>query len=622
MRLSGLPVLLGALLLALPAHAQESAAERSGEIADVPSGPATLRGRIVHPDRPAAAAGMTVVLYALPTRGVPGLRQATADANGDFAFEGISNDPHTAYLIGTRHAGVPFGQRVVFAPGERERSVELRISDPIADAGDVSVGEATLRIDWLGRRLRVTETYQLQNSSERVVFVPEPARGRSAPALRAALPEGALRFAPSLGSPELVWTRSGLNLALWGPVYPGAHTVSFAYDIPVSPPRAELTKRFPSGAKRVRVLALDGGPAVTVDGLDVGEPVTLERGSYRALEGADVAAGTRLVVVVEIPEASSDLARLSVPRVRIFLELDDAALIVNEEHHFAVEGGAALVPADGEALLRVGLPAGASGLRLGADSFALGAGLHPAGGIAVQGPLPAGASTLTFRYHLPVEAVPVDFRREFPETVSLLSIFLTDTGVLVETQRMHRQRPVRTPDRTYLHLEAFEIASGEAVSLELSPLSPRSGASPWATWSFALAAVAGAVWFLAAPLRGPPEEAPSDAGALSATELESIYATIHDLDHDFETGKLEEGDYHRLRDELRLRAVALLREERARAARPAPESAPPPEARGDTCAECGAPVGSADRFCSRCGGRLDGAAPAGAPPSSRRGAIA
>ncbi len=56
-------------LLAIPSFAQEGAPE---PLADVPSGPATLRGRVIHDERPEANAGVEVVLYALGPEGQPG----------------------------------------------------------------------------------------------------------------------------------------------------------------------------------------------------------------------------------------------------------------------------------------------------------------------------------------------------------------------------------------------------------------------------------------------------------------------------------------------------------------------------------------------------------------------
>jgi hypothetical protein len=104
-------------------------------------------------------------------------------------------------------------------------------------------------------------------------------------------------------------------------------------------------------------------------------------------------------------------------------------------------------------------------------------------------------------------------------------------------------------------------------------------------------------------------------------EREAIYAEIHDLDHDHETGKLEEDDYGPMREALRARAIELLRAERNGAAAAPPDEASTvqpstaataePDAAASKphsarfCPHCGEGLKPDWRFCSHCGGRLD-----------------
>ncbi|MCH8133285.1 MAG: hypothetical protein IIA30_12105, partial [Myxococcales bacterium] len=98
--------------LATAAGAQpgsQTAAERAG----VPPGNGAISGRVIG----ASEAGIDIVLYALPTEAEPGLAYATTDAEGRFLFKGVDPNPTTAYLVGARSAGVPFGPRGRFKPG-------------------------------------------------------------------------------------------------------------------------------------------------------------------------------------------------------------------------------------------------------------------------------------------------------------------------------------------------------------------------------------------------------------------------------------------------------------------------------------------------------------------------
>jgi hypothetical protein len=82
-------------------------------------------------------------------------------------------------------------------------------------------------------------------------------------------------------------------------------------------------------------------------------------------------------------------------------------------------------------------------------------------------------------------------------------------------------------------------------------------------------------------------------------EREAVMRSIRDLDEDFETGKLEAEDHSRLRDELRARAVTLLRAEREGAAPAAARTAA-----SERCPGCNGAVRAGDRFCPACGARL------------------
>ena len=66
--------------------------------------------------------------------------------SGRFTFQGISNDPTTPYHVGARYQGVPYSAaRVVFAPGELEREVEIRVAEVTDEAERLSVPLARLR---------------------------------------------------------------------------------------------------------------------------------------------------------------------------------------------------------------------------------------------------------------------------------------------------------------------------------------------------------------------------------------------------------------------------------------------------------------------------------------------
>jgi hypothetical protein len=120
------------------------------------------------------------------------------------------------------------------------------------------------------------------------------------------------------------------------------------------------------------------------------------------------------------------------------------------------------------------------------------------------------------------------------------------------------------------------------------------------------------------PLRAALRREAEDLSPRAAIQAkrEAVYTAIADLDHDFETAKLEEADYTAMRERFRHEAIELLRAERAAdsvhivpasPASDAPQttSASSQPATGGFCPSCGGAITTAWRFCSHCGDHLN-----------------
>jgi hypothetical protein len=580
-----------ALLLASAGVAQEAG------IPDVPSGTAALRGRLVHAERPEAVAGVDVVLYSLTPGGSPGVRRTTSDAEGRYAFEDIASNPDTSYLVGAHFAGIPFpGGRVSFGESVSELEVEIPIADLTDDPAQVRVAAVRARLDRLGNQWLVHETVELENPGPRAYSA--EARSPEHAAFESRLPRAAHGFSMPLGIvPDGVVFSEG-RLAFYGPIYPGPQELSYSYHVPVENQAVDLGREFGRAVEQVEWLLPEADIAIGRSDLEEEEPLQLEGRSYARHRRPRVAAGEAIGLVLDVPELELTGDTLSLEALRLFLELDDAALLVREEYRFEVSGGLPAVGIPEDPLMHVPLPAGAYNLRFHPDF-----GLQPSagGGIDLLGPVPAGESVLEILYRLPRESGVVELTRSVSLHDPLLSVYVSDSGLLVESDRLHRKRPVRTPDRLYMHFEAFEVEPGEQVALRLATLAPRAGLPRSLAWVLALAIGVGGVAFLTGPLRTPSEEEEAEPEASqSRRERDSVVAAIRDLDHDYETGKVSEADYGSFREELRARALALLREERLEQSR---ERAPvPPPA---ACPACAAEVRPSDRFCAQCGAPVE-----------------
>ncbi len=592
------------LLLALASAAQTP---------DVPAGSGLVRGRVLLESGAAPGSSLPVLLYALSASGEPGIRETASDAAGEFRFAGVSTDPGTVYLIGTRIGEVPFGARAAFAPGQSELEVELRVAETSSDASAIRVGEARLQLDWGCSGLRLSESIELRNPGATVLYIPEAERAGAEPILRWQLPERAAGFQSALGSFEQGVELVGSELRFWGPLHPGSRALEFLYDVPAAE-RIPFERRFARGAERVTLL-VHGAASPLSPGPGFRPEADVVRGDARhaAASSGALAAGSALRFELPAPPRPDAAASLALDSAEIWLELDDATLRADEAFALEVAGGAALSGA-GSPLLCLELPEGVSDLRFSNETLALGLESDAGGALALRGPLPAGRSELRIRYQLPVSSNPVRFARRFPLALPVARLLVADTGVVPETRRLHRLQSVAVADRSYAHLEGLAFEAGEELAVDLRRI--QLGAGLPRGVSLALVGAGGllALLLLSAPLRdarGRVADAAPDAGESGAArEREALYAAIADLDHDFETGKLSPEDHERMRDELRARAVALLRSERAQAGARGSGASAPERALGETapaqrrCSACAAPVEASARFCSHCGARL------------------
>nr|MCS5635581.1 zinc ribbon domain-containing protein [Myxococcota bacterium] len=332
---------------------------------------------------------------------------------------------------------------------------------------------------------------------------------------------------------------------------------------------------------------------------DTFEPVMIQEAEYASYLGQAIAPGGEIRIALPVLATSNDLDSLRLTRADFWIDHDDTAIRVTAEVHLKVSGSTRLAAPPGTSLLDLELPPGAEFLGLNGTTEMLGVEANGSGGLAVRGPLSPGASVVAYRYRLPVDGkAELDLRFERP--VDLLNVLVADSGVVIESDRLHRKRPFKQGTRFYLHREAYQLDANESVVVGLGPLE-RPALSQAGARGAALFLAALAAFFLFGPLRGRREANKPASRSDWAVEREVLYESIRDLDHDFETGKIDEADYGVMRAELRSHAIELMREEK---------QGPPSEplaARtiGRACPSCGAAAQVAWRFCAECGSDLD-----------------
>jgi hypothetical protein len=556
---------VAALCLAVASSAATGAEDPSDtDSPGLPLGDGTLRGAVVHPDGPGHTAGLRLALYSLRSDGSGGTGSADTDADGKFAFENLSTDPSLIYLVGVHYNGVAFSQRVGFAPGRRELAVVLNVSDPAdhasAATAPVTLAMTAIRLTWPGAAIVVREDQLLRNAAASEVHIPSDQRELARAPFRAVLPTGASDFASPPDSRDS-FSLHGDELHYWGPVRPGDQEIRYRYRIPVTGRVLRLRRGFPDGTERLELLfPAASGLRVESAELEPGKDVAFEGETYRSLSATGLPPGARVELTIELPQTRSDPAALTLDAVSLSVELDDTVLQVTQDQRLRVSAGAPLAGSRDAPLMHLELPPGAELAPLSAAATDMGIEMGADGGLDVRGPLMPGEHGVSWRYRIPVRDGSTRLDLRFPRDLPVLDMRVADTGLVIESHRLHRLQPRTMGTRSYLFRRARQIEAGETLSIRFRALERRSG-SRRASLALVLVLAAGAVSFVMAPLR--PKAGSQDSRTpepeSTALERELLDDTLRDLACDFETGKIAELDYRQRRAELVDRVAALQR---------------------------------------------------------------
>ena len=427
-------------------------------------------------------------------------------------------------------------------------------------------------------------------------------------------------------------------MRFYGPLYPGEQNVEYRWSLPVD--REDRSLSLPialrDAAERVVVVAGTSGLEIQGDGLvasreladDSGAPARVV-GARPTRPGGAARAGAHAARESPRSDRALDPRRPTSGSTSTTTRLEANVDLTLQVTPGAPISGTAGGPADArDVCLRARRCRGVApeietmGLVPTAD-----------GGFDVIGPIGPGEHHFGYAYRVASrpEGVTLDLR--FPRAVQTLNVLIADNGLALDSERLHRRRPFRNGTRNYLHREAYNVGMEEVVDLTIEPLQAE-GLPQTASQALTVAGAAAAALYLIAPLRSARRREDEGDHALAALreEREAIYTAIADLEHDYETGKLEEADYTAMRERFRAQAIELMRAEQAHAkaegvapgtaeaqadgdppAAPAPApdpssaegvASPSAAPTGSFCPSCGERVDPRWRFCSHCGGGL------------------
>lgn len=250
----------------------------------------TFDVRIVHKERPAAAAHLPVALFGVKRSGETLEREGKSDAAGRFRFADLPAD--AAYVLFADYGGIRFsGGTTVLAANETDATREISI--PIYERSEDPSGLALRSLDLLVEReagvWHVGALVGIRNPRERAIALPPDAP----PALRVGLFEAHGEVRSPFGVLPPGATVEDGALALRGPFLPGDQEVRVTYDVDGGDVlKTALAVVDPIDTLELRVR--DFGVGVDAGGLHPARPTREGDEIYLRFVGFDLEPGTSL----------------------------------------------------------------------------------------------------------------------------------------------------------------------------------------------------------------------------------------------------------------------------------------------------------------------------------------
>jgi hypothetical protein len=256
---------------------------------------ATIQGRVVHPERSDAAAGLEVVAVGLGRDGETIERAARADREGGFRLEELPAP--AAYLLRTRYGGIPFpGGSVVFQkddPGE-SRQVTLHIYDHTSDISEAVLRRIRLVVEREAATYRISHDILITNPGNAVIL----RQDSEAPVFRVGLPVGHGELDRPSGSPAAGQRVVDDTLEIRGPIYPGEQEIRLVYDVSSADTDLDTRIPFPDPVEIVELYVKDFGIEVDAGPLHAARATRNGDVIYQSYVGFDLPGDSALPVRV------------------------------------------------------------------------------------------------------------------------------------------------------------------------------------------------------------------------------------------------------------------------------------------------------------------------------------
>ena len=262
----------------------------------------TITGKVIDKSNETEVAGAKVKLTSFMGDKETGSTDSETGKDGSYKFSALPWD--RSYMVTVEHGGAEYStDKLVFYPDEDVKTLELPVYEPTDSSEGISITQAHMIVQITEEGLSIADLSEFDVKGNKMyVGGAELADGKKE-TLKFSLPKDAanLNFIQGLTPEGAVRTAAGLSDTASVP--PGSKSVVFAYTVPLNSGGGSIEKtiEYPTGS--YLLLVTKTKEQVTVDGLDGGDVVTIEKQEFVRWAGENLAPGHKITVKFVNPEA-------------------------------------------------------------------------------------------------------------------------------------------------------------------------------------------------------------------------------------------------------------------------------------------------------------------------------
>lgn len=264
----------------------------------------TIKGVVLNRTDDAPIGGHEVTLKAFMGDNEQESYSAKTDDNGTFAFSNLKWARSYALYVDYK-GGVYQTDKLVFAPGEDMKTLDLPVFEPTSDPAGISVINSHIIFMVQEENISVTEVVVFSNPNNTMYVGEAIEAGDEVKTLNFRIPKDAAHLTLYEGLDMSSVVRSDDGFFDTSPLAPGFRRVIFNYALPLSAAET-FVKDFDYITHNFSILVVDSGTEVTVEGLAEVEPLDIEGRRFLRWEGKGLSPGATVVVDMEFPKELGD----------------------------------------------------------------------------------------------------------------------------------------------------------------------------------------------------------------------------------------------------------------------------------------------------------------------------